>query len=188
MQNYNLIRNTMDISSESAGSIEPATLEEVKSYLKLQGFIDDNDSTPVDDFADDDDLIEELTTTARQLLEQELGISIINKELESIVTNLAGGQQLPYGPVRGITSITDEHGEEIDEDNIKLRGDYLDCPRQCNMKVRYSAGYDAVPIALKTEIKRIVAYLYENRGDVDGLDGYKFSASVYAYSRGSWLV
>lgn len=187
MQHYNLIRNTMNISSESGPDTEPVSLEEMKDYLRLNGFIDDNDSTTVEDFDDDDDLIEELISTARQSLEQTLGISIIEHTwMAEGVTNTAGHVRLRFGPVTAITSIEDSEGEaydHTDSDIVKLSGDFLKYPRDCDMTVEYTAGYENVPAPILTEIKRMVAYMYENRGDADGLEGYRISSSVFNYSR-----
>lgn len=189
MQNNNLIRDTIDISNESGPVEEPVTLDGMKSYLRVNGFIDDNDSTDVDNFTDDDELIEEDIKTARQSLEESLGISIVTHDWKAIgVTNEAGMVQLKYGPVTEITSAKNSDGDEYDEDKIKLSGDFLQTPTDCLMEIEYTAGFENVPTPIITEIKRMVAYLYENRGDVDGLEGYKISNSVKKYSRISWLI
>lgn len=191
MQNYNIIVDTKDISEESGPVTEPVSLAEMKAYLKMQGFIDDNDSTSIPEFDDDDDLIEELITNARQTLEEELRVSIIEHTWQAVgVTNLAGMVQLLYGPNIVITSIEDSEGEaydHTDEDEVKLVGDHLKYPNACDMTVEYTAGFETVPKAIITEIKRMAAYLYEHRGDEDGLEGYKYTSNVLKYSRKPWL-
>jgi uncharacterized phiE125 gp8 family phage protein len=192
MQNYNHIKDTIDISNESGPVTEPVSLQEMNIYLRLQGFIDDNDSTSIPEFTDDDELIEEDITCARQALEEELGVSIVTHTWRAVgATNGAGNVQLMYGPVTSITSITNSEGteyDETDEDEVKLIGDYLKYPNDCDMTVEYEAGFSDVPKPIITEIKRMVAYMYENRGDVDGLEGYKYTSAVLKYSRKSWLV
>lgn len=192
MQNNNHIKDTIDISNESGPVTEPVTLDEMKTYLKLVGFIDDNDSTSIPEFEDDDDLLEEMITTSRQTLEEELNVSIVNHTWRAVgATNQAGNVQLKYGPVNSITSIKDSEGtayDESDPDVVKLIGDYLKYPNDCDMTVEYEAGFSDVPKPIITEIKRMVAYMYENRGDVDGLEGYKYTSAVLKYSRKSWLA
>lgn len=193
MQNYNIILGIEDISNESGPVTEPVSLQEMKDYLRLGGFVDDNDSTAIPAFTDDDDIIEELITGSRQALEEELGISIIEHTWQAKgVTNLAGDILLHYGPVTEITSVLDSEGDAIDHtdvDLVKVQGDFLKYPNQCDMTIEYTAGYaaDKLPKAIVTEIKRMVAYQYENRGDVAGLQGYKFSDIVYKFNRKSWL-
>jgi uncharacterized phiE125 gp8 family phage protein len=188
MQNVNFIKDTIDISDESGSVTEPVTLTEMKSYLRLVGFVDDNDSTSVDDFTDDDDMITEMITEAREFLEEELGISIVDHTWKAVgVTNVAGNVQLQYGPVKEISSILDEDGDTVETDLIELIGDFLDEPNYCDMTVTYTAGMDTVPKSLKSEIKRIVAYYYTHRGDEDGLKGYQISSQALKYSRRSWL-
>lgn len=201
MQNYNIISGIEDISDESGPASEPVTLPEMKDYLRLGGFIDDDDSTAIPEFTDDDDLIEEMITAARQALEEELGSSIIQHSWKATgVTNLAGEIQLPYGPVTEITSVLDCNGDAIDHtdsDEVKLQGDFLKYPNQEDMIIEYTAGYASgkLPKPIVVEIKRMVAYMYENRGDEvasgryrETFDGYKFTDNVSKYKRKSWLV
>lgn len=189
MQNYNHIRDTIDISNESAPGSEPVTLAEMKVYLRLRGFIDDNDSTAIPEFTDDDELIEEFIKTARQGLEEELGASIVPHTWKAVgVTNEAGDIRLWYGPVRELTSVKDDEDNTYETDKTKVVGDNLTKPCDSCMTVEYEAGYENIPSPLITEIKRMVAYMYENRGDVDGLEGYKYSADALKYNRKPWLV
>ena len=190
MQNYNIILDTIDIS-EGSSVTEPVSLAEMKTYLRLQGFIDDNDSTAIPAFEDDDAIIEEMITAARQSLEEKLGCSIVEHTWQAIgVTNQAGNIQLKYGPVTAITAITDEKGDAYDHtdtDIVKLVGDFLKIPTDSNMTVNYTAGFTDLPKPIIVEIKRIVAWLYQHRGDEVDAEDYKCSAAVLKYSRRSWL-
>lgn len=191
MQKYNIIADTIDISNESSWVTEPVTLLDMRNYLRLEGFIDDSDSTSIPDFTDDDYELQEMISTARQELEELLGVSIVSHTWRAVgVTNLAGNIQLKYGPVTSITAITDSDGEAYDHtdtDEVNINGDYLQYPSDENMTVEYEAGFTTVPGPIVREIKRIVAYMYEHRGDEAGLEGYKYSAGVLKYSRLSWL-
>lgn len=189
MQNYNQIHDVQDISSGS-GTSEPVSLEEMKAYLRLQGFIDDDDDTSVPDFDDDDDLIELLITSARQRFEEHLSASIVEHTWQAVVTNLVGGQKLPYGPLMEVNSITDSDDNDIDFDGIKVRGDNLVSPCFCNMTVEYEAGYEVVPSGIKEAIMKEVAYRYEHRGEELDDKGICNSAMILLnpYKRASWLI
>lgn len=181
MQNYNIILAVKDISESSGPVDEPVSLAEMKDYLRLEGI-------GGEEFDFDDTLIMEFLTTSRQTLEETLGVSIVGHDWEaSGLTNTAGNSQLPYGPVNEVTAVLNEDDTAYDTDSIKVRGDYLKTPTACNMVVRYQAGFEIVPSPLVIEIKRMVAYMYENRGEVDGLDGYKYSSGAMKYNRKSWL-
>lgn len=187
MQNVNNILDVIDVSSGS-GPSEPVTLEEMTDYLRLNGFVDTDDSTSVSDFTDDNTLIEELITTARVWLENQLGISIIEHDWKAVgVTNEAGYIQLPFGPVTEINSILNSEGDTVDTDNITLIGDNLKYPNYVDMTVNYTAGFTSVPSPLVTEIKRIAAYLYEHRGDEDELKGYQISSAAKKFNRVPYL-
>lgn len=192
--NYNLIKDTLDISNESGPVTEPVSLEEMKNYLRQEGFIDDDDSTAITDFEDDDTMIEELISGNRETLEELLNVSIVSHSWRAVgATNLAGNVQLKYAPVSyknsgsiTITSILDSEGEAYDEsdaDVVRLVGNFLKFPNDCDMTIEYDVVVIDVPKTIKTEIMRMVAYQYENRGDVDGLTGYKYSDGIYKYSR-----
>lgn len=182
----NLIHKVTDVTDESGDPQEPVTVGECKDYMRLQGFTD-VDQSGEEDYDDDDTLIAEFITTARMTLEEKLGVSIVPKTYEALINNDARMCQLPYGPVISVTGILDSDDEATDADDIDLRGDHLYAPRQCNIRVTYTAGYDSVPKPLVTEIKRMVAYMFVHRGDEDNLEGFKY---LYAnrYSRRSWLV
>lgn len=189
MQNVNNILDTIDISNESGPVTEPVTLTEMKNYLRLEGFIDDNDSTSVPAFDDDDSDIEDFITEARDTLEKELNVSIIEHTWRAIgVTNEAGMVQLWYGPVTALLSVVNSEGDTVDVDNTEIIGDHLSEPNYCNMTVEYTAGYSTIPKAIINEIKRMVAYQYEHKGDEDGLEGYKYTSNVMKHSRKAWLI
>ncbi len=142
---------------------EPVTVDELKSYLRLNGFIDVNGSTSDVDFSDDDSLLEEIITGARQYMEEALCISIVPKQWRVVVTNCAGEQTLPYGPVTGIVSFSNYEGTAITD--YKMIGDSIGCPRGEKMTVTYSAGYANVPKPLKLALLKQCAWDYVNRGD-----------------------
>lgn len=121
-----------------------------------------------DAFQFDDALITDLIKTARESFEQYCGLSLVPKTIEAMITNECGGQEIGRGPVNSITSIEDEDGEAFETDEIEVTGvqwKRLRNPRQRNMKITYEAGYTTIPKPIKTDLLRLIAYLYENRGE-----------------------
>ncbi len=182
MRNVNIIHQVLDVTDISGGITEPVTVEQMKSYMRLQGFLDVDISGDVS-FDDDDLLISSLIQSARELLEERLGSSIIQHTWSALLTNQAGMIQLPYGPVRSLTLVTDSGG--VVYSTPVLRGDYLCSPCGCNYTAVYEAGYVNVPAALVTEIMRLVCYLYINRAD-ETVEPFKYQLSS-KFNRRSWL-
>ena len=69
-------------------------------------------------------------------------------------TDYNGGFVLPYGPVSGDVTVTDN----ADATWGDLRGEY---------EVSYSGGYSVLPAKLKVAIKQQFLFMYENRGEGD---------------------
>lgn len=146
---------------------EPVTVDEIKNYLRLMGYVDAEGS--VSDFDTDDTLISELNTTARDILEGELCISIVSKMLEVTITNIAGDEDLPHGPVNAINSFKDEDGNDLTYELTGNKFPTVKSPCGCRMVIQYAVGYTTCPPALKTAIKQQVAWMYVHRGDEEGL-------------------
>lgn len=209
MQNYNLIHDWKNVSNESPGSNEPVTLEEMKDYMRISGFQDDNDSTSVDDFEDDDSLIEDLIIAAREAIEEYTGLSLVPKEMRVILTNLAGMQYLPYGPVSEVSEVLYENDEEDPDDPdyknrleteptlikfTSLEFKQIKCPRYANMTLQYTCGYGTdgvspMPKRLKDAIMKECLYRYEHRGDEFDDKGVCGAAKALAkpFRRLPWL-
>jgi len=164
---FNYIYSETDVTSESGVFEEPVSLDEMKDYLRLEGYVDSAESTSdeLSDFDFDDRLLTELITTSREKVESLT--YIIPKTIEIVFTNDCGMIELP-GPFTELTELLDYEGTEITSDNYKLIGGvwkYLAYPCYCNMTATIEVGYDTCPKDLKKEIMRYTAYLYENRGD-----------------------
>lgn len=167
---YNHVFTVDNISEESEPVIEPVTLQEVKDYIRLEGFTPDDDS-PSDQFDFDDELILEMIAEARQWVETFIGLNLIPRTLQVTALNQAGYLELP-GPVVDVTAIviTKENSDVIPVEQYKFIGKefpklvttYID-----RLMFTYAAGYavGAVPKGLKTAIKAYVAYAYEHRGE-----------------------
>jgi uncharacterized phiE125 gp8 family phage protein len=194
MQNYNLVHTVKDITASSGDPTEPVSVDEVKSYMRLEGFqdVDDSDSTVFDD---DDTLISDLIVSARKRIEKYYGISLVPKTLRAVITNLAGDIEIPNGPVQTITSIRDRFGNLITTYTITGYTDdetsyddfiQLECPNYEKMVIEYEAGYTDVPEPMKIEIMRYVTWLFTYRGDQEKISQYQFGAGEY--NRNSWLA
>lgn len=159
--NYNLIHLIEDISEESGSAGEPVTLQEVKDYLRLEGF------TSGDDFDFDDDLIETLIIEARMYVEKITGIHLVNKHLHVVASNGEGMIELP-GPVTGGITGLDEDGNALGPD-FKTIGQFfvkVKTPNLPMMDFTYWGGYSGnAPAWAKGAIKAYVADHYEYRGD-----------------------
>lgn len=169
MNNQNLILDIADVTAESNGeTTEPVSLSQMKDYLRLEGFMGEDESSP-SEFDFDDDLIEEMITAARKKSEKFCGISIVAHSWRVLLTNRAGDIELPYGPIQSLTSIADKNDSDIA--TYQLRGFYfqfLESPKKELMTLVYDAGYDDVPEELTLGIKQMVWYWYNNRGTIEG--------------------
>lgn len=165
---YNHIYLVENIDEESAPASEPVTLQEVKDYIRLEGFTPDDDS-PSSGFDFDDDLINDLISEGRRRVEKYTGVSLIPKRLQVFLLNQAGMIELP-GPVTGAIVITKENSDVIADTDYKLIGtQFPKLVTQFDYRLRldYTAGYNptTIPEGLKTAIKAYAAYAYEHRGD-----------------------
>ena len=136
---------------------EPVTLAECKQYMKI-------------DYDEDDELITEMITAAREELEKFTGLSFIPKLLTVQLRNECGGIEVPYGPVYDIdvNLLTDYQGEVINPTLINITGTdfkFIDTPLTNFIQAQYYAGYDVLPTALKLAWKAQVMFMYENRGE-----------------------
>jgi hypothetical protein len=190
--NYNAVISSLDITDESGTFEEPVSIEEMKDYLRLEGYVDFDESTSdnLSNFTGDDALLADLIKGSRELIEEKAGITIVAKTWETVLTNLCGMIEIPYGPVHDIISLVDEDGNDITSTSYKIVGNkwkYLKCPELKNMTITYTAGFDILPMPIKIDIMRVVAYLYEYRGDEEGAGrmAYKLSCK---YSRNTVII
>ena len=154
------------------------TVQEMKNYLRLEGFIDDSESLSTD-FDDDDTLISELIVSARERLEEFTGLSFVPKVIEIEFTNGSGYFEIPFGPVNNIIYLKDEFGNSITDFETSFDKRILKEPTYHNMTMQYDCGYAVLPKGLKEAVMKEVAYRYINRGDVN-VDGMSREAMVLA--------
>jgi len=132
---------------------EPVTLEEVKLYMNV-------------DFTEKDNLINSLISAARQLLEEKFDIGIVEKQLQVIINNSAGGFALT-GPPIGDVAGEDENGNVVALTIVGEYNKYIEAPCDCYLRLTYTSGYpvDQVPEIYKTAIKQQVLWMMEHLGD-----------------------
>lgn len=159
MERYNLITDWIETTGSSVE--EPVTVQECKDWMRLEGFIDDESSSTIN-FDDDDDFVEMLITSARKMIEQFTGLSIVQKTFEVELTNLAGDIELPFSPIIEITSVT---GTDELEYTTSINKAKLKTPCQEDLKIEYSAGFTEVPEWVNHAILTEVTYRYIHRGD-----------------------
>jgi hypothetical protein len=137
---------------ESASGPEPVSLTEMKLWMKV-------------DFTSDDSIISSLITTARRVLEKYMGITMGQRTYTMQMEVCDDWVDVPYGPLDSVTSITRIDGvgatEAITDYEVRNRRILLN--QTGIMEIVYDASF-TVPEDLKTDIKKLVAYYYQNRG------------------------
>lgn len=162
MANFN---NVNDYTFSDEANDEPLSKEEVKSWLRIDG-------------ADDNNIIENLITAARIVIENYLNQSLIQRTVTAHLNNTCGNIYLPFQPFIELVSVKNANGDAIAEGSYTLSNTLfkrLEYPNDCNIKISYTAGpADGEEIAkvIHTGLLMQVAYMYENRGDSsDKTDG-----------------
>lgn len=144
--------NNIEIVNDAV--TEPLSLTEAKAWLKIN-------------FSTEDALISSLITSVRVWLEQFTGKTLTSKKYTAYITVNDYGYDfdLPYGPVNSITEVYDKDAESVvDTANYELYGGKLRINYNGEFKVTYTAGYGSCPDALVQDMKRILAWSYQNRG------------------------
>jgi hypothetical protein len=161
----NQIINVEITSGESPPVSEPVGLQEMKDYLRLEGYVTNEDS-PSDDFTFDDDLIEAMISEARQWVEAKTWVHVIPKTIEVSARCEAGYLEFP-GPVTSDISLSDLDGNAITDARwLGTRFPKLISTHCAPLTATYNVGYSGnSPKWVTDAIKAYVAWAYENRGD-----------------------
>lgn len=178
-------------------TIEPLTLAEAKLYCKVTG-------------STEDAVITELITTARQLVEKYLSISVAEKTIYASWIETPDELELPYGPVISVDKIykIDSEGAEEElvlNDDFHIYGDQDAVVKiqtywssgirsERSVRVEYTAGYgntntEVLPSPIKTAIRKLVVKSYGLRGDDPGsmiLDN-EIKSEIAAYRKRVWF-
>jgi len=170
---------------------EPVSLAYFKNYAKISDFSDAGDTDPLN-FNSDDELIEDLITGARQMLESWTGLSLVPHQWQVKVTNLIGDVELPFSNgVVEFDTFTDSDATVI-SDYVIYQGStvLITSPMYRDMNITYTVT-PVCPARLKTAICAEVLYRYENRGDItdEGYLSEKAIAIASPFKRVStWLA
>lgn len=150
------------VSVTTDAASEPVSTADMKSYLKV-------------DYNDDDDEIDEMVVAARKFVEGYIGRKLGSQTLKATWTKYHKLTRLPYAPINSVTTVKtiDQDTETTlteDSDYYVLGGDvdkYLEFSSagSTGLEVVYTAGYTTIPDAIIKAIKRLVAKMYEFRGD-----------------------
>ncbi len=143
----------------------PVTLEQVKSYLKMDGIEDDNA------------VISQMIDEGIDWIERYCSISILPQTIVAYL-EIKNRIELPFGPVASIESI---NGVTAFNTNCLFpQTGFVNLSGYGRYTVEYTAGYEVVPAALIGGLLGYVAYAYENRGDAFDENSEAF-ASVCAH-------
>ena len=168
---------------DSVTGEEPVDLPLCKKYLAI-------------DFDDHNELLSVLITEAREEVEKYCGITLFEKNITARWEYLTSAE-LPYGPIKSITSIQDKDDVSLNTDSYTIEGLYgsfmsLTDTSLSPVVARYLAGYDKCPFPLKLAIMKLVADQFEFRVSVTLTNmstalPNDWKASASKYSRKTWM-
>lgn len=171
----------MQVQITSDLQTEPVSVSEAKAYLRLIG-------------SDEDSLILELITSARQRLEKFTGLSFGNKTIKCYTRASDRWFELPYQPLVSITSVLDDDGTALTYETRGLQYKQILTSSDNGINVIYTVGWGStgLPKGLKQAILKQVSTDYENRENYlvgDSANELSSSAKMTAqsYSRNTLL-
>ena len=145
---------------------EPVTLQEAKDYMRIS-----SDS--------ENDLIEELITSARERIEKFTGLSLGEKTLRAYWFYYHVPSEIPYGPVTLINSVVDDNDVALEYTARGLQYKVLEAYSTQGLVIEYEAGFAVAPKGLKLAILKQVSTDYENRENyVVGEMAYELSSDA----------
>lgn len=144
---------------------EPVELLDQKAFMRV-------------DHDDDDDLIEDMITAAREDIERETDLALVDSSVSFDVdldywdSDKPMIVKLPYARNIDTIVVTDlnNNDEEVTDDNYTIRGNKVRFDVYGFMNIEYDIE-PVVPQSLKEAIMMLVAYRYNNRGDQEKQQG-----------------
>lgn len=145
---------------------EPVTLQEAKDYMRISSNAED-------------DLIEELITSARERIEKFTGLSLGEKTLKAYWFYFHIPAEIPYGPITAINSVVDDNDVELEYTARGLQYKTLEAYSTQGLTIEYEAGFTVAPKGLKLAILKQVSTDYENRENYSIYDqAYELSSDA----------
>lgn len=139
----------------------PITLEQTKSYLKMDGI------------EDDDLIISDMISEAIDWVENYCSISLIPQTITAYL-EIKNRIELPFGPVVSVDSINDV--TDFNTNALFPAAGFVNLTGSGRYTVVYTAGYTVIPAALIASLYAYVSYAYEHRGDALDETGPDFAA------------
>ena len=145
---------------------EPVTLQEAKDYMRISS-------------ESENDLIEELITSARERVEKFTGLSLGQKTLKAYWLYFHTPAEIPYGPITLINSVVDDNDVELQYTARGLQYKVLEAYSTVGLTIEYEAGFAVAPKGLKLAILKQVSTDYENRENYSIYDqAYELSSDA----------
>ena len=145
---------------------EPVTLQEAKDYMRISS-------------ESENDLIEELITSARERIEKFTGLSLGEKTLRAYWFYFHIPQEIPYGPVTLIDSVVNDDDVAVEYVARGLQYKMLEAYSTTGLTIEYEAGFAVAPKGLKLAILKQVSTDYENRENYSIYDqAYELSSDA----------
>jgi uncharacterized phiE125 gp8 family phage protein len=169
----------MKFKITQAAVTEPVTLDQARNHLRLDTF---------EDVHEDDDLVNNLITAARQWCEQYTGQALGEYEVTAVADDFPSGKiYLPLGPVLSVASLfyyntsgnavewaaSNYDFDEFDDSLVLSPGKSyptVESGRNNAVIVTYTAGYNEdnpMPKPIYQAMLLIIGHLYEHRESVD---------------------
>lgn len=157
--------NVPSVTRVQEPAVEPLSLDEVKTYLRIDG-------------ESENALLLSMIKAAREIAEKYLSASLINQQWR-IAYNECVPQEvrLYYAPINSIESIKliDEAGGEtiVDSINYYIKADgrflyFKTIPSAHKIEIVYNAGYGAtaeeIPEILRQGLLALIGKIYERKG------------------------
>jgi uncharacterized phiE125 gp8 family phage protein len=168
------IIKTVDVSV-----IEPVSLDLLKKYVQVRS-------------ETHDELLNFLLTEARQAVENFLCVSLVETDI-TVQWEELDTEELPYGPVRTLTSVKDKDGADATHTVEGLEGSFISikADRASPTVIVYVAGYaDPIPFPIQLAIMKLVVDNFEARTGIafetNSVLPNNWKHSCSSYSRLIW--
>lgn len=163
----------MDYSATVTG-LEPLTIDTVKNYLKI-------------DFDEDDLLLTDMITAAREQAEQITGLSLVEKTIVLFDDDYELNYELPFPEHNEVTSVKLDGTESLSSTQVIgnkvkkliLPATYTADATGGGLEVTYTTT-GACPEAVKIALLKNIVEWYENRGNTTDITANQLNENTIA--------